>query len=67
MTTDLGPQRGPFVNLRPCGTHAAFRRHERRGEAPCSACRIAEAEHQHKMYVTRRARSLKAKTDGSSC
>jgi hypothetical protein len=29
------------TNLRPCGTLAAFRRHQRRGEEPCEACRKA--------------------------
>lgn len=29
------------AKLRPCGTMAAFRRHYRRGEKPCQACRDA--------------------------
>ena len=35
----------------PCGTEAAYRRHNRRGEAPCAACRAAHTE------TVRRARS----------
>lgn len=29
--------------LKPCGTTAAYRRHLRAGEAPCDACRAANA------------------------
>ena len=29
----------PRWNLEPCGTLAAYRRHSRRGEKPCEACR----------------------------
>lgn len=28
--------------LRPCGTEAAYRRHTKRGEPPCDACREAK-------------------------
>jgi hypothetical protein len=31
----------PRENLEPCGTLAAYRRHSRRGEKPCEACRVA--------------------------
>jgi hypothetical protein len=31
----------PSWNLEPCGTLAAYRRHSRRGEKPCEACRQA--------------------------
>ena len=31
----------PRGDLEPCGTLAAYRRHSRRGEKPCEACRIA--------------------------
>lgn len=30
--------------LKPCGTHAAYQRHRRSGEPPCSACLAANAE-----------------------
>lgn len=39
----------------PCGTTAAYRRHERRGEPPCQPCRDAEAERQRALYARRRA------------
>lgn len=29
----------------PCGTRAAYRRHQRRKETPCAACKAAEARH----------------------
>lgn len=31
--------------LKPCGTDAAYRRHRRKGEDPCDACRAAHAKH----------------------
>ena len=34
----------PRRELRPCGTLAAYRRHLRRGERPCAACRAASRE-----------------------
>lgn len=30
--------------LKPCGTHAAYRRHLRAGEQPCEPCRAAARE-----------------------
>lgn len=33
------------LTLRPCGTVAAYVRHRRRGEAPCQACRDANARY----------------------
>lgn len=39
-TVLLGPERF----LAPCGTPAAYRRHKRRGEEPCAACRTACAK-----------------------
>lgn len=30
--------------LQPCGTHAAYKRHKRRGERPCDACARAARE-----------------------
>lgn len=33
---------GGSKRLRPCGTAAAYRRHVRRGEEPCAACRAAQ-------------------------
>lgn len=40
--------------VKPCGTYAAARRHQRRGEPLCAACVAALAEHQHRMYLRRR-------------
>lgn len=42
--------------VRPCGTVAAARRHERAGEPKCDDCAVAWAEHQHAMYVQRQQR-----------
>lgn len=42
------PRRGThwsLANLQPCGTVAAYVRHRRRGEAPCQACRDANARY----------------------
>lgn len=36
----------PIPILRPCGTHAAYERHRKRGETVCAACRKAEREYQ---------------------
>ena len=40
----------------PCGTLAAYRRHERAQEAPCQACKAAHAEHQRALYAKRKGR-----------
>lgn len=45
-----GPPRDPA----PCGTYAAYRRHKRRGEQPCDACREAYNERQRENYRRRR-------------
>lgn len=39
---------------KPCGTHAAYKRHQRRQEPPCDACRKAWAEYQRELYRRRR-------------
>lgn len=41
---------GPPRRLEPCGTYAAFRRHERADEEPCDACREARNERQRQAY-----------------
>ena len=41
----------------PCGTNAAYKRHQRHGEAPCAACRAAWAEYQREMYHRRKGRA----------
>ena len=43
--------------LEPCGTLAAFRRHERAGEDACNACLAARDEHQSRMYRQRKERA----------
>lgn len=40
--------------LRPCGTHAAWERHKRRGEEPCPACTEAERAYQRARTRDRR-------------
>lgn len=45
-----GPARAP----EPCGTYAAFRRHQRAGEEPCRPCREAYNAHQREMYKRRK-------------
>ena len=37
-----GPPRQP----QPCGTYAAYRRHQRYGEQPCDLCRVAKNEYE---------------------
>ncbi len=43
------------TNLRPCGTHAAYRRHLNRGEEPCEPCRQANAADDRKARAAARA------------
>lgn len=43
------------IALQPCGTNAAHRRHRKRGEDPCDACREA-----HRRYSLARSRILRA-------
>ena len=31
--------------IKPCGTNAAFKRHQRNGETPCLACKTAHAKY----------------------
>ena len=40
----------------PCGTQAAYKRHKRRGETACDACRTAYLEYQRELYRARHAR-----------
>lgn len=39
----------------PCGTHAAYARHKKAHEQPCSACVEAEREYQRARYARRKA------------
>lgn len=49
-----------MAELKPCGTHAAYQRHRKRGESPCTACKDAEAA-----YVRERAKA-KRQSSGES-
>ena len=51
------PSHHPLVGpgeMQPCGTVAAYRRHRRRGEKPCDACREAENARSRAYNSTRR-------------
>ena len=41
--------------LKPCGTIGAARRHQRNNEPLCAKCRVVWSQHQHKMYIQRKA------------
>lgn len=43
--------------LQPCGTEAAFRRHHRRRERPCTRCRQAHAAYEREGYQRRTVRA----------
>lgn len=47
-------------SLKPCGTVAAHRRHARRGEKPCDACKKAWAD-EHRAYIARADEAVLAK------
>ena len=38
----------------PCGTVAAYKRHQRRGEQPCQSCRAANAAYHRELYRRRK-------------
>lgn len=40
------------VPLQPCGTYAAYRRHEARGEKPCAACVAAENRYHRELRAS---------------
>lgn len=44
----------PRLTLKPCGTHAAYKRHLKHGTTPCDACR--EANRQVALKAKRRQR-----------
>ena len=50
-----GKRGGPPRQLQPCGTVAAARRHQRKGEALCAACAPVWAAHQAAMYKNAKA------------
>jgi hypothetical protein len=47
--------------LRPCGTWAAYQRHEYRGEEPCAACKEARVLKQRENYHKHRDKNRKRK------
>jgi hypothetical protein len=49
------PAPKPQRELKPCGTHAAFKRHKGRGEDPCGECRDAERTYQRNRFRRNRA------------
>ncbi len=54
---------GPPRELKPHGTLAALRRHERAHETPCAACLKARSDHQAKMAAQRKALQLEAQAE----
>lgn len=44
--------------LKPCGTYAAARRHQRNGEPVCGLCKEAVAEHNREQRAKRRAKAV---------
>lgn len=53
-------KRRPREHLSPCGTTAAYRRHQRWGEQPCTACREANAERLRKQARRKADRETRA-------
>jgi hypothetical protein len=49
------PDRPERDGLQPCGTRAAYRRHLKRGEPTCQACRDASAAYKRNFLTDRRA------------
>lgn len=49
-----------MANVAPCGTLAAYRRHRRKGEAPCTACRKANRDIKRDQRDERRRRPAAA-------
>lgn len=41
----------------PCGTTAAYKRHQRHGEEPCAPCKAAWSEFQRELYKRRKGAS----------
>jgi hypothetical protein len=53
---------GPPRQLKPHGTVAAYRRHQRADEEPCAPCKAAWSTYQNELYEARKAR----RTDGGA-
>lgn len=57
-------QGASYADTRPCGTPAAYRRHQRHGEKPCEACRQAHARYrQDSGYNARRRENYRQLRD----
>ena len=52
-----------MADLKPCGTPAAYRRHKRRGEDACEACKAAVREQQAVSATTRKRSSGEARLE----
>jgi hypothetical protein len=48
----VGESPGPVPSA-PCGTVSAWKRHQRKGEPSCAACRAAWATYQRERYAVR--------------
>lgn len=44
-----------MAELKPCGTYAAARRHQRKGEPVCDLCKVAVTKHNREQRARRRA------------
>lgn len=55
---------GHWLDLRPCGTTAAYRRHKRRGEAACFSCLQANARDKADRKAARMAALLQSADGG---
>lgn len=49
------PGRVGAPTTHPCGTNAAYKRHQRHGEQPCAACRAAWSAYQRELYQRRKS------------
>lgn len=54
-------QRKARPELKPCGTNAAYARHKRAGEYPCTACLEAHSEDQKRWKARREAKERNQK------
>ena len=55
MTERCDKIRGMETNLKPCGTYAAARRHQRHNEKMCRLCLDVIAQRQREFYHKRKA------------
>jgi len=64
-TRRVTPKKPPVRALQPCGTNAAYQRHRRAGEYPCTPCleahakNVSEAKKKRKRRETRASRRSK--------